>query len=650
MKRCPALVNRSMLRSIRLRTRSTRHPTGRVTAGRCIIEPAALSASSTTEQGGAEPSLLDVDPMLMEILSSEVEAHLCTIRAYLDATQAAGPIAVTEELLRAVHTLNGALSMVDLPVLTRVVAPLEGYLKRLRARGMEPTAEGLDTLHEASACIASVMVALETKVPAPDTTELADRVLALRDDLPAPDHPFHGFGIHVADEARDEDAASGLHHDLEPGAALVEPRPWYEAEEEISTTVELTEVFDASDEPQALGEGHEAGEVTASAELMQTTEHQSSLDSGTGELPGVVVEESLSNSDAANLDSVAQTLDLDDLLAVDETFSTPRPSRWSRMRTSSPVTNNPRVRHPGSRPIYPRPRNCIWQKVAPSKLRQLNPWTPMKRNGRARAPTTAWCSMSTCPTCGHRTLKRTLSWSRNSKPRGPTLSRISCRSPSPRRRSISNSTFSCRPCRRWQRGIDPFGRDLGRSWRNQRRFRGLGRDRRGSAENAETGAAAELVEESEASDLVVADLGEEVGALGESDLVEAAEAFEEAGLAEKAEALEEAEVVEEAETLGEAGVVEEAEGLEAAEVVETVGTVETVEHAELFGEAATVKEKTPPQRAPGSRGARRGLVRRSDGDRRRRVPVCAVRCSRSLGIDDRRRPPAQGRARGRIDR
>ncbi len=173
----------------------------------------------------AAGSPLDVDPLLMDILSSEVTAHVATIRRYLKHSESAVvPQPVSEELLRAVHTLNGALSMVDLPVLTRFVGPLEGYLKRLRAQGREPSDEGLQALHDAAVCIEQTMLAIEAQTPVSSTEYLAERVIALRDDLPAPDHPYHGYGIHELDEQ----------HAPEP-----EPvKPWYEADE----TLEVAEL------------------------------------------------------------------------------------------------------------------------------------------------------------------------------------------------------------------------------------------------------------------------------------------------------------------------------------------------------------------------------------------------------------------------
>ena len=253
---------------------------GDTIAGDAVADGQAAVEASVADAGD-EPSPLDVDPMLMEILSSEVDAHLAIIRAYLGETDANGPLPVTEELLRAVHTLNGALSMVDLPALTRVVAPLEGYLKRLRARTLEPSDEGLAALHEASGCIAAVMVALETHSEPPDTGPLAERVLALRDGLPAPDHPFHGFEIHVADEARDESAADLSEVDVNAESAsepAVEGRPWYEAEDDTAPTVELTEVFDAGSEiePEGVGHGMHAEQLDSLFDDLDVTDSESS--------------------------------------------------------------------------------------------------------------------------------------------------------------------------------------------------------------------------------------------------------------------------------------------------------------------------------------------------------------------------------------
>ena len=204
----------------------------------------SASSEGAAPSGDAELSPLDVDPLLMEILSSEVSAHLAIIADYLKQGDHAHAQPVTEELLRAVHTLNGALSMVDLPVLMRVVAPLEGYLKRLRARQQRPSEDGFAAIEDSAACIAQVMRAIEARSELPDTEMLAERVLALRDDLPAPDHPYHGFELHESEDHKDEMSVLNAVEVATLGPAT---RPWYEAEEELGA-VELTTVFDASEE------------------------------------------------------------------------------------------------------------------------------------------------------------------------------------------------------------------------------------------------------------------------------------------------------------------------------------------------------------------------------------------------------------------
>ena len=70
-----------------------------------------------------------VDPVLLEILGTEVGGHLETIDAWL-ATARDGDAAVNDGLLRAIHTLNGAFAMTEVPSVTAFTAPAETYVKR----------------------------------------------------------------------------------------------------------------------------------------------------------------------------------------------------------------------------------------------------------------------------------------------------------------------------------------------------------------------------------------------------------------------------------------------------------------------------------------------------------------------------------------
>ncbi len=159
----------------------------------------AVSAEIHPDMEIAAPLLPPIDAVLLEILRSETAQHLETVQAWLAA---AGDGSVSEPLLRAVHTLNGAIAMVDIPVIGHVLAPLETYLKRLRGSAERMPAAGREALGEAAALIAQVMAEYDRTQPAvPDSDALAARLIALRDALPEPEHAgaIYGIGMHVDD-------------------------------------------------------------------------------------------------------------------------------------------------------------------------------------------------------------------------------------------------------------------------------------------------------------------------------------------------------------------------------------------------------------------------------------------------------------------
>ena len=94
-------------------------------------QTAAVETSHEPVETIAMPVMPPVDPVLLEILRSEVAQYLQAIRGALP--RADGELRIDDALLRAVHTLHGAIAMVDIPLLTQLLSPLESLLKRLRA-------------------------------------------------------------------------------------------------------------------------------------------------------------------------------------------------------------------------------------------------------------------------------------------------------------------------------------------------------------------------------------------------------------------------------------------------------------------------------------------------------------------------------------
>jgi chemosensory pili system protein ChpA (sensor histidine kinase/response regulator) len=130
------------------------------------------------------PPLPPVDAVLLDILRTEVAQYLHVIRANL-ALAGDGELPVDDGLLRAVHTLHGAIGMVDIPVLIQVLAPLEGLIKRVRASGVPLRPAGVDALTDAADLVDHVMEQFDAPDPrVPDVSALAAQIIALRDEQP----------------------------------------------------------------------------------------------------------------------------------------------------------------------------------------------------------------------------------------------------------------------------------------------------------------------------------------------------------------------------------------------------------------------------------------------------------------------------------
>lgn len=149
------------------------------------------------------PVLPPVDPVLLEILRSEVAQYLQTIRTAV--ARAGGELTVDDGLLRAVHTLHGAIAMVDIPMLTQLLSPLESLLKRLRGAGHTLSAEGVSLLGRSADVVDQVMTQFDAAQPQlPDAGALIARITELRDHEPEPQV------AHVVFEPQDDEADAAV--------------------------------------------------------------------------------------------------------------------------------------------------------------------------------------------------------------------------------------------------------------------------------------------------------------------------------------------------------------------------------------------------------------------------------------------------------
>ena len=128
------------------------------------------------------------DQQLMAIFEKEARGHVESLREYVAASeQAARPLAIDVDLLRAAHTLNGAACMARIEAVSDIAGVLEGYVKGLSQEKKRPSKHGLACFADAVNHFTSVLdriAAGETDLPL--NPELADRTRALLEELSDP--------------------------------------------------------------------------------------------------------------------------------------------------------------------------------------------------------------------------------------------------------------------------------------------------------------------------------------------------------------------------------------------------------------------------------------------------------------------------------
>ena len=194
------------------------------------LAAAGAPAPEMAEPTVAMPVMPPVDPVLLEILRSEVSQYLQTIRTAIQRNS--NELLISEELLRAVHTLHGAIAMVDIPLLTQLLSPLEGLFKRLRASGQSLSTSGVRLLGQSVDLVDEVMSQFDAAVPRlPDVDSLTAQVVAMRDEYPESQvaHVVFESPAHV--DAHDEHDRDEMH--VEDEAIVASTR--FAASEETDT-------------------------------------------------------------------------------------------------------------------------------------------------------------------------------------------------------------------------------------------------------------------------------------------------------------------------------------------------------------------------------------------------------------------------------
>ncbi|SQG11622.1 Hpt domain-containing protein [Stenotrophomonas maltophilia] len=263
-----------------------------------ILEAEAMASVQAEADADPAPEALgtpaNIDSVLREILEAEVEVHQATLQDWLRSAQQA-PQPVSDALLRAVHTMNGAFAMTEVPEITAVTGGAESYIKRALAADVVPGDEGVAALDATAQAITATMEALQAEQPRITPQEaLVQRLQALAGELPEARWPMVGLededeeGIELApDVGRASEAEAPLAgldtldetsmasaFDVAPDL-IAEPQPLAE---------DALEPVPAATDPQTLDiaadSGLDVGELTASDDLSRY------FDAGWPSVPG----------------------------------------------------------------------------------------------------------------------------------------------------------------------------------------------------------------------------------------------------------------------------------------------------------------------------------------------------------------------------
>lgn len=225
-------------------------------------------AESAVEAAGTPAN---IDSVLREILEAEVELHQATLQGWLRSAQQA-PQPVSDALLRAVHTMNGAFAMTEVPEITAVTGGAESYIKRALAAEVVPGDDAVAALDETAQAINATMDALQAEQPriAPQA-ELAQRLQALAGELPEARWPMTGLDVEDEDEddqllALVADADADTDVDVSTHEVGIEPEAGRDTDDVDAADADVLDAVQVSED--ALSDaGLESAELTGSDDL-----------------------------------------------------------------------------------------------------------------------------------------------------------------------------------------------------------------------------------------------------------------------------------------------------------------------------------------------------------------------------------------------
>ena len=93
--------------------------------------------------------LVDIDESLLDIFENEAENHVSSVEDFIAKVHKDGPLSITDDLSRALHTLKGSANTADIQPIARIAIPVEKVIKDARASHIKVDTKIADMLTQA---------------------------------------------------------------------------------------------------------------------------------------------------------------------------------------------------------------------------------------------------------------------------------------------------------------------------------------------------------------------------------------------------------------------------------------------------------------------------------------------------------------------
>lgn len=109
----------------------------------------AVSESSYTSAATDQEKVVEMDDSLLEIFENEADIHVSSVESFVHQVRDQGPLAINDDLSRALHTLKGSANTANIQPIAKIAIPVEKFVKDARANNLEIDNSIADMLAEA---------------------------------------------------------------------------------------------------------------------------------------------------------------------------------------------------------------------------------------------------------------------------------------------------------------------------------------------------------------------------------------------------------------------------------------------------------------------------------------------------------------------